>query len=134
METEPSQDLSIQIAEITRINHIIDRIVESKILLKLNGKLSLYVDGRIIKFSELIKLCSCKASFNYRLTFESLERDTIHIIIEFLEIIDWKFTPYTYKVKLPELDSWYQINKKSLSKVKDVLSIYIRLANSSKSM
>lgn len=103
-------------------NKILDEILSRKILLKLKNNLSYYIDGRIIKFSELIRLHSCDLNFDNKLTYENINRKILIIIVEFLEIISWKHHQYTFSSKLPELDCWYTYNKNDIDEIKQVSS------------
>lgn len=107
-------------------NKILDEILSRKILLKLKNNLSYYIDGRIIKFSELIRLHSCDLNFDNKLTYENINRKILIIIVEFLEIINWKHHQYTFSSKLPELDCWYTYNKNDIEEVKQV-AIQLRI-------
>lgn len=109
-----------------KINSIIDEILSKKILLKLKDNLSLYIDGRIIRFSETIKLKSCIYNFDYKLSFMNIDRQIISIIIEFFEVVNWKINPSTFKIRFSELDNWYQYNKKYINEVK-VLSNFLKI-------
>lgn len=119
---------NIDLKEIQLKNQIFEEILNRKILLKLKKNLSYFVDGRIIKFSELIRLHSCNNKFDNKLTYEDVDRHTLIIIVEFLEIIQWKHHQYTFDAKLPELDCWWNHNKLYLNEVENLakrLKIYI---------
>lgn len=115
-----------QIENLNILNSIIDEIVNKKIFLKLKNNLSLYIDGRIIRYSELIKLFCCNNNFDYKLVFNNIDRKILTIIIEFFEINNWKVNPFSFETKFPELDCWLQFNKHHMEEVK-IVANYLRI-------
>lgn len=111
---------NLDLVEIQLKNQIFEEILGRKILLKLKNNLSYFIDGRIIKFSELIRLHSCNARFENKLSYESIDRKILIIIVEFLEIIQWKYHQYTFDSMLPELDCWYNYNKHLIKEVESM--------------
>lgn len=104
-------------SEITKLNSIIENIINKEIILKLKKNLSFHVDGRIIRYSELIKLNSCDRKFDYRLNYENIDRQVMTILVEFFKIVNWKIDKFTFKIKFGELDCWYQYNKQYMEEI-----------------
>ena len=109
-------------------NELINQLIKKQILIKLNKNMTYISDGRIIRFSNLIKQLSCNSKdFENRLNLESLEKDIFMIIINFIEILGWKKDRFIFDIKREELNNWFEYNNKNMSKVEEMakyLKIY----------
>ncbi len=109
-----------------KLNEIIDDIINKKILLKLKNNLSRYVNGRIIRFSETIKLKCSEAEFDFKVSLENVDRDIMNIVISFFEVVNWKVNSTTFKNYFSELENWLIKNNQFINEVED-LAKYLKL-------
>lgn len=103
-----------------KFNQIVDDIMRKKILLKLKKNITILVDGKILKFSDLMKQLCSSSSFNYRLTLETISRENFLKIIEFIDIIEWNKQKYMFDIKAGELNNWYENNFHIMSNLEEV--------------
>ena len=110
-EYESKNNLKVEDEEMNfydnKITKIIDEIKKNRILIKLKKNVMSLVDGRIIWFSDLIKILCSYNSFNYRLTLEELDRDSLDKILDFMDIIEWDKSRYIWENKYEELNKWF---------------------------
>lgn len=92
----------------------VEEIMKRKILLKLQKSITFIVDGRIIRFSDLIKSLCSRNKFDYRINLETIDRQYLLSIIDFIEILEWNKEKFVFDVKAEELNNWYEINKKDM--------------------
>jgi hypothetical protein len=106
---------------------LINELVKKQILIKLNKNMTYIADGRLIKFSNLIKQLSCNAkSFNHRLNLENLDKETFSVIMDFLEIVEWNREKFIFDIKMDELSNWYEYNKKNMNNIEE-MSKYLKI-------
>jgi hypothetical protein len=90
-----------------KVTKILDEIIKHRILIKLKKNIMSLVDGRIICFSDLIKIMCSYNSFNYRINLDELEREYLEKILDYLDIIEWNKSRYMWENKEEELNKWY---------------------------
>lgn len=90
-----------------KFNRLIEDIMKQRILIKLKRNIMSLVDGRIICFSDLIKIMCSYNSFNYRINLDELDRDHLEKILDYLDIIEWSKAKYLWENKEEELTKWY---------------------------
>jgi hypothetical protein len=99
---------------------IMDEIVSSKILLKLHKNVTLTVDGRLIYFSSFLRQLICNSkNFNSRVNMESVEKEILVIILQFINILEFSTDKYMFDVKIEELNKWYKVNKSLMLKIEE---------------
>jgi len=91
----------------TKISKIVLEIMKHRILIKLKKNIMSLVDGKIICFSDLIKIMCSYNSFNYRIDLEELDRENMEKILDYLDIIEWNKSRYMWENKEEELNKWY---------------------------
>jgi len=91
-----------------KITKIINEIIKHRILIKLKKNIMSLVDGKIILFSDLIKVMCSYNSFNYRITLDELDRDNLEKILDYLDIIEWNKSKYMWENKDDELNKWFK--------------------------
>jgi len=91
----------------TKITKIVHEIMNHRILIKLKKNIMSLVDGKIILFSDLIKIMCSYNSFNYRINLDELDRESLEKILDYLEIIEWNKSRYMWENKENELNKWY---------------------------
>jgi hypothetical protein len=129
--SQKNMNLNISEADLDipyKFSTILEEIMKKKIMLKLHKNVTYIVDGRIIRFSDLIKLLCTSKSFSYRLSLEAVEREPFSMLIDFIDILEWSKEKFLFDVKADELNTWYDINHKSLDKVEE-LSRYLRVSH-----
>ena len=92
----------------TKITKIVHEIMKHRILIKLNKNVMSLVDGKIILFSDLIKIMCSYNSFNYRINLDELDRENLEKILDYLDIIEWNKSRYMWENKEDELNKWYK--------------------------
>ena len=90
-----------------KITKIVDEIIKHRILIKLKKNIMSLVDGRIICFSDLIKIMCSYNSFNFRINLDELERDNLEIILDYFDIIEWNKSRYMWENKEEDLNKWF---------------------------
>ena len=100
-------DSIVQKEKHLKYTNILDEILKQRIMMKLKNNYSLLVDGRIIKFSEMLKLTSACANFDYKVNLENINKTEFSKIIDFLQIIEWNKSSYIEEIKAGELNNWY---------------------------
>jgi hypothetical protein len=106
---------------------LIEEITSKKLFLKLKKNITFFIDGKIIFFSNFIRqLCCTSKNFNYRLNLESVERELLLVILQFIDIIEWSLERYMFEVKFEELNRWYEVNKAIMPKI-DELAKYLKI-------
>ena len=104
--------------------NIIEELLKRQILVKLKKGTTLFVDGRIIKFSELLKFQSATSNFDYKLNLENVDRKDLAKICEYLAIIEYNKSDYIEDIKAEELNSWYIKNKEIMPEIHNVNNYY----------
>lgn len=91
----------------TKVTKIVHEIMKHRILIKLKKNIMSLVDGKIILFSDLIKIMCSYNSFNYRINLDELDRDNLEKILDYLDIIEWNKSRYMWENKEDELNNWF---------------------------
>ena len=86
------------------------------------------VDGRIIKFSELLKLQTSCSNFDYKLNLEQVERRDLTKICEYLAVIEYNKSDYIEDIKAEELENWFEKNKPIMPEIHN-LAKYLKIKN-----
>lgn len=112
-----------------RAYFLVEEIIKGKLFIKMKQDQIILVDGRIIKFSDLIKLLCTKgkiwlkkANFDYKLTFESAEKKIFTKIIEFYEILEWETNSEMEQRKANELFNWFNSHQNLIKEIFNVKS------------
>ncbi len=90
-----------------KITTIVNEIIKHRVLIKLKKNIMSLVDGKIILFSDLIKIMCSYNSFNYRIILEELDRENLEKILDYLDIIEWNKSQYMWENKEDELNKWF---------------------------
>lgn len=91
----------------TKITKIVHEIMQHRILIKLKKNIMSLVDGKIILFSDLIKIMCSYNSFNYRINLDELDRENLEKVLDYLDIVEWNKSRYMWENKEDELNKWF---------------------------
>jgi hypothetical protein len=99
---------------------IIDQIMSKTILIKFKDSLTHIINGKIIMFSEFIKLQCSNKKFNFRLELKKISLPDFLKVNDFFNIIDWKKDKYMFEIKQEELNGWYNTNIADMDKIIEI--------------
>ena len=60
------------------------------------------------------------ANFDYKLTFDTADRQTFAKIVEFCELLDWDVSPEIENKKANELHNWFTLYQKFIKEIFNV--------------
>jgi hypothetical protein len=105
---------------------VLDQIMSKTILIKFKDSHSHMVNGKIILFSDLIKLQCANKKFNFRLDLSKVQLLDFLKISDFLNIIDWRKDKYMFEIKQEELNGWYSANIHDMERLRKLCD-YLRI-------
>jgi hypothetical protein len=97
--------------QINIFEEALKKIISKNILIKFNLGITYIVKGKIIMFSDFIKLLCTTNDFDFRLELP-VDVDEFRKILEFLDILEWNKQHFMFQVKVEELKCWYETNIK----------------------
>jgi hypothetical protein len=105
---------------------MLDQIMSKTILIKFKDSQTHMINGKIIMFSEFIKLQCTNKKFNYRLDLPKVSLFEFLKVNDFLNIIDWRKDRYMFEIKQDELNGWYSANINEMERIKKLCE-YLKL-------